>query len=72
LAIKAAADLLLNNRIEDKRVVFVDNQAALKTLNSTDITKKSCKETRVSLNKLGQLNEVCLESVKAHEGIIGN
>jgi hypothetical protein len=44
LAIKAAADVLLNNRIEDKWVVFqVDNQAALKTLISTDITKKSCK-----------------------------
>jgi predicted RNA binding protein with dsRBD fold (UPF0201 family) len=51
LAIKAAADMLLNNRIEEKRVVFhVNNQAALKTLNSTDITKKSCKEIRESLN----------------------
>jgi ribonuclease HI len=73
LAIKAAADMLLNNKIEGKRVVFhVDNQAALKTLNSTDITKRSCKETRDSLNKLGQLNEVCLEWIKAHDGIIGN
>jgi ribonuclease HI len=73
LSIKAAVDMLLNNKIEDKRVVFhVDNQAALKTLNSTDITKRSSKETRESLNKLGQLNEVCLELVKAHEGIIGN
>jgi hypothetical protein len=62
LAIKAAADMLLNNKIEDKRVVFhVDNQAALKTLNSTDITKRSSKETRESLNKLGQLNKVFLE-----------
>jgi predicted RNA binding protein with dsRBD fold (UPF0201 family) len=62
LAINAAADMLLNNKIKNKRVVFhVDNQAALKTLNSTDITKRSCKETRESLNKLGQLNEVCLE-----------
>jgi ribonuclease HI len=73
LAIKAAAGMLLNNKIENKRVVFhVDNQAALKTLNSTDITKRSCKETRERLNKLGQLNEVCLEWVKAHDGIIGN
>jgi hypothetical protein len=57
--------MLLNNRIEDKRVVFhVDNQAALKTLNS--------KETRESLNKLGQLNKVSLEWVEAHDGIIGN
>jgi hypothetical protein len=56
-----------------KWVIFhVDNQAALKTLNSTDITKRSCKETRESLNKLGQLNEVCLEWVTAHDGIIGN
>jgi hypothetical protein len=43
-----------------------------KPLNSTDITKRSSKETRESLNKLGQLNEVCLEWVKAHDGIIGN
>jgi ribonuclease HI len=73
MVIKAAADMLLNNKIEDKRVVFqVDNQAALKTLNSTDIIKKSSKEKRESLNKLGQLNNVCLEWVKAHDGIIGN
>jgi hypothetical protein len=73
LAIKAAADMLLNNSIEDKRVVFhVDNQAALKTLNLTDITKKSCKETRESLNELGQLNKVSLEWVKAHDSIVGN
>jgi ribonuclease HI len=73
LPIKAAADMLLHIIIKDKRVVFhVDNQAALKTLNSTDVTKRSCKETRESLNKLGQLNEVCLEWVKAHDGILGN
>jgi ribonuclease HI len=73
LAIKAAADMLLNNKIENKRVVFhVDNQAAHKILNSADITKRSCKETRESLNKLVQLNEFCLEWVKAHDGIIGN
>jgi hypothetical protein len=48
----------------------VDDQAALKTLNSTDITKMSCKDVKVSLNKLGQMNEVCLEWVKAHKGII--
>jgi hypothetical protein len=59
LAIKAAADMLRNNKIEDKQVVFhVDNQAELKTLNSTDITKRSSKETRESLNNIGQLNEV--------------
>jgi ribonuclease HI len=73
LAIKAAADMLLYNKIEDKRVVFhVDNQAALKTLNLTDIIKRSSKETRESLNKFGQLNEVCLEWVKVNDGIIGN
>jgi ribonuclease HI len=72
LAIKAAADMLLNNRINDNQVVFhYDNQAALKTVNSTDITKKFCRDAE-SLNKLGQLNEVCLEWVKAHNGIIGN
>jgi ribonuclease HI len=73
LAIKAAVDMLLNNKIEDKQVVFhVDNQAALEALNSTDITKRSSKETRESLNNLGQLNEVCLEWLKVHDGIIGN
>jgi hypothetical protein len=50
----------------------VDNQAALKTQNSTDITKKPCRDARESLNKLGQLKEICLEWVWAHDGIICN
>jgi hypothetical protein len=56
-----------------KRIVFhIDNQATLKTLDSTDITKKTCKETRETLNKLGRKNTVVLEWVKAHVGILGN
>jgi hypothetical protein len=47
-------------------------QATLKTLDSTDITKKTCKDTRDSLNALGKENTVVLEWVKAHVGILGN
>jgi ribonuclease HI len=53
-------------------VFHVDNQAMLKTLDYTDITKKSCKDTRDSLNMLGRNNTVILEWVKAHVGILGN
>jgi hypothetical protein len=53
-------------------VFHVDNQATLKTLDSTDITKKSCIDTRDSLNTLGRNNTVILEWVKAHLGILGN
>jgi hypothetical protein len=43
----------------------VDNQATLKTLDSIDITKKTCKKTRETLNKMGRKNTVVLEWVKA-------
>jgi hypothetical protein len=49
-----------------------DNQATLKTLDSTDITKRTSKETRESLNRLGIKNTVVLEWVKTHVGILGN
>jgi ribonuclease HI len=50
----------------------VDNQATLKALDSTDITERTYKETRETLNKLGKKNTVDLEWVKAHVGILGN
>jgi ribonuclease HI len=73
LAVKAAAEALISNDLSGNRIVFhVDNQATLKALDSTDITKKTCKETRETLNKLGRKNTVVLEWVKAHVGILGN
>jgi hypothetical protein len=66
IAVKAAAEVLISNNPSGKRIVFhVDNQATLKTLDSTDITKKTCKVTRETLNKLGRKNTVVLEWVKA-------
>jgi hypothetical protein len=41
-------------------------------LDSTDITKRTSKETRETLNRLGIKNTVVLEWVKAHVGILGN
>jgi hypothetical protein len=62
IAVKAAAEALISNNPSGKRIVFhVDNQATLKTLDSTDITKKTCKETRETLNKLGRKDTVVLE-----------
>jgi hypothetical protein len=73
IAVKAAAEKLITNDPSGQRIVFhVDNQATLKTLDSTDITKKTCKDTRDSLNALGKKNTVILEWVKAHVGILGN
>jgi ribonuclease HI len=73
IAVKAAAEALLTNGPSGLRIVFhVDNQATLKTLNSTDITKKSCKDTRDSLKVLGRNNTVILEWVTAHVRILGN
>jgi hypothetical protein len=47
IAAKAATDALLTNKPSGQQIVFhVDNQATLKTLDSTDITKKVCKDTR--------------------------
>jgi hypothetical protein len=47
IAVKAAADALISNDPSGKQIVFhVDNQATLMTLDSTDITKRICKETR--------------------------
>jgi hypothetical protein len=43
----------------------VDNQATLKTLDSIDITKKTCKETRETINKMVRKNTVVLDWVKA-------
>jgi inosine-uridine nucleoside N-ribohydrolase len=71
--VKAAAEALITNDPSGKRIVFhIDNQATLKTLDSTDITKRTSKETRETLNRLGMKNTVVLEWVKAHVGILGN
>jgi ribonuclease HI len=73
IAVKAAAEAPISNNPSGPRLVFhVDNQATLNTLDSTDITKKTCKDTRDSLNALGKKNTVGLELVKAHVGILGN
>jgi ribonuclease HI len=69
---KAAAEALISNNPYGQRIVFhVDNQATIKNLDTTDITKKTCKDTRDSLNALGKENTVVLEWVKAHVGILG-
>jgi ribonuclease HI len=73
IAVKAAAEALISNNPFGQRIVFnVDNQATLKTLDSTDITKKTCKDTKDSLNALGNENTVVLEWVKAHVDILDN
>jgi ribonuclease HI len=73
IAVKVAAEAILTNEPSGQRIVFhVDNHATFKTLDSTDITKKSCKDTKDSLNTLGRNNTVILEYVKAHMGILGN
>jgi hypothetical protein len=73
IAVMAAAKALITNDPSGQRIVFhVDNQATLKTLDSTDITKKTCKETRDILNALGKKTMVILEWVKANVGILGN
>jgi hypothetical protein len=57
IAVKAAAEAILTNEPSGQRIVFhVDNQDTLKNLDSTDIPKKSCKDTRNSLNTLGRNN----------------
>jgi hypothetical protein len=59
IAVQAAAEALISNSPSGQRIVFhVDNQATLKTLDSTDITKKTCKDTRDSLNALGKENTI--------------
>jgi hypothetical protein len=64
LAVKAAAEALISNDLSGHRIVFhVDNQATLKALDSTDITKKTWKETRETLNKLGRKSTVVLRPV---------
>jgi hypothetical protein len=61
----AAKALIINDPYGQGIVFHVDNQATLKTLNSTDITKNTCKETRVILNALGKKPTIILEWVKA-------
>jgi hypothetical protein len=59
--VKAAAEALISNNPSGNRIIFnVDNQATLKALDLTDITKRTCKETRETLNKLGKKNTVIL------------
>jgi ribonuclease HI len=73
MAVKAAAEAIFTNEPSGQLIVFhVDNQATLKTLDSTNITNKSCKDTRDSLNVLGRNNTVILDWVKAHVVILGN
>jgi hypothetical protein len=57
IAVKAAAEALISNNLSGNRIVFhMDNQATLKTLDLTDINKRTSKETRETLNKLGKKN----------------
>jgi ribonuclease HI len=73
IAMKAAAEALITNSPSGKRIIFhIDNQATQKTLDSTDITKRTSKVTRETLNRLGIKNTVVLEWVKAHVGILSN
>jgi hypothetical protein len=51
IAVKAAAEALISNNLSGNRIVFLmDNQATLKALDSRDITKRTCKETRETLS----------------------
>jgi hypothetical protein len=60
-----AVKVVMSNDLSNQRIVFhVDNQATSKTLDSTDITKKTCKDTRDTLNILGKKNTVIPELVK--------
>jgi hypothetical protein len=71
--VKAAATALISNDPSGKQIVFhVYNQATLKTLDSTNITNRTCKLTRGTLNKMGKKNTIVLEWVKAHVGLLGN
>jgi hypothetical protein len=60
-----AVKVVMSNDLSNQRIVFhVDNQATFKTLDSTDITKKTCKDIRDTLNILGKKNTVIPELVK--------
>jgi hypothetical protein len=67
----AAAKALITNDLSGYRIMFhVDDQATLKTLDSTNITKKTRKNTRDTLTTLGKKTTAVLEWVKAHVGIL--
>jgi hypothetical protein len=71
IALTAAAKALITNDLSGYRIMFhVDDQATLKTLDSTNITKKTRKNTTDTLTTLGKKTTAVLEWVKAHVGIL--
>ena len=72
-AIKQAADNLLQKNIQDHKINFyIDNQAAIKSLGKLENKNVQVKETKSSLNKLGENNQVTLNWIPAHEDHKGN
>ena len=62
----------LNNTVHQEITFYVDSQAALKALQTPSIKSYMVAETKEMLDKLGEMNIVQLQWIKAHVGFLGN
>ena len=72
LAIKEAATLLTYIDRVNPISIYVDSQAAIKSLMAVEIKSHLVKQTLMALNKLGLRNRIRLCWVPGHEGLEGN
>lgn len=68
-AIKSAAQILVDQQLEDQSIYFmVDNQASLHALKNPESVSDSIRNAKTLLNMLGDKNFVMLRYIEAHKG----
>ena len=64
---------MLENNIENKNMnYFVNNQAAIKSLDNYIVSSKLEAECKEKINRLGTNNKITLNWIKSHIGFEGN
>ena len=72
-AIDDATSHMLESNIENRNInYFIDNQAAIKSLDNYIVTSKLVAECKEKINRLGTNNKITLNWIKSHIGFEGN
>ena len=71
-AVERAASHLIFTETKNKGVVNCDSQATIRALDNTKIKSKTTLNAMLSLNKLGENNQVLIRWIPAHSSYLGN
>ena len=73
VAISAAANKLLNLEVKNMKIRFmVDSQSAIRAIGNFTTQNSLVEESKNSLNRLSEENEVIIQWIPGHEGHMGN